>query len=210
MTAAFSSTTSRRAPLGGAFIAVAALLGIVGSLADYLSAGPFGISLWKLLSMDGLPGGLIVGLMVILIGIAVMVIGALVALIANGRPGGVCGVFGGVLTLFGYAFFVIAGSQKLNVVEGHFADIAGPGSYLIAVSTSCTSSRSRPGMSSLRLTGSPPAQERTIRRNRCSPPDRAPISSSVIATALSHDRVPPVSSIHGLPGRANRPPKAAG
>lgn len=132
MTAAFSSTTSRRAPLGGAFIAVAALLAIVGTLADYLSAGPFGISLWKLLSMD-LPGGLKVGLMVILIGIAVMVIGALVALITNGRPGGVCGVFGGVLTLFGYAFFVIAGSQNLNIVAGHFADIAGPGSYLIAV-----------------------------------------------------------------------------
>lgn len=133
MTAASSSATSRRAPLGGAFIAVAALLAIVGTLADYLSAKFYGLSLWKLLSTDGLPGGLVVGLMVILIGIAVMVIGALVALIASGRPGGACGVFGGVLTLFGYAFFVIAGSQELNLGEGHFVDIAGPGSYLIAV-----------------------------------------------------------------------------
>lgn len=86
-----------------------------------------------MLSTDGVVGVLVVGLMVILVGITVMVIGALVALITNGRPGGVCGVFGGVLTLFGYAFFVIVGSEEITVVDGHFADIAGPGSYLIAV-----------------------------------------------------------------------------
>lgn len=46
MTTAFSSATSRRAPLGGAFIAVAALLAIVGTLADYISAESDGLSLW--------------------------------------------------------------------------------------------------------------------------------------------------------------------
>lgn len=132
MTTAFSLATSQRAPLGGAFIAVAALLAIVGTLADYISAGFDGLSLWDLLTTDGVPGGLVVGLVVILVGIAVMVIGTLVALIANGLSGGACGVVGGVVTLFGYAVFVLVGSEELSA-EGHFADIAGPGSYLIAV-----------------------------------------------------------------------------
>lgn len=130
---ALTSAAVRRAPLGGAFIAVAALVAIVGTLADYISSTFDGISLWKLLFTEGLPAGLAIGLVAILIGIALMVIGALVALIANGLPGGACGVFGGVLTLIGYAIFVLVGSQELSLAKGHFADIAGPGSYLIAV-----------------------------------------------------------------------------
>lgn len=128
-------TKARKAPLGGGFIAVGATLGIIGTLTEYLTAGIIGISLWRLLSEGETPGGMVAGVLLILAGVFGMICGALVALVANARAGGTIAMISATLAFFGYGIFVFVASQETSGVAEHFADIAGPGSYLVVGAT---------------------------------------------------------------------------
>lgn len=118
MVIASGSTISQYTALDGAFVAVAALMGIIGSCADYLSSADSGLSLWDIRSERAAPGELLAGVVTILIGIAVMVVAALVTLIASGRPGGVSEVFGQVLTLVGHAVFIMLPARRAGRLTG--------------------------------------------------------------------------------------------
>lgn len=138
---------SNAGTVAGALGLAAAGFVLIGAFLPYVTAGEsrsLSVNLWDVLSSSDVAGGGLRGaVLVILASVLVLLAGCTMSFSGLVAPGGLVVLFGGALTLIGYGAFVLVFhdlTRDLSLLDdsgfagsGHWVDVAGIGSYLVAL-----------------------------------------------------------------------------